>query len=102
VTHFSRREIQELFKKARTLCQHNSLDIKAAPASSLPGRLLIISPKKIGNAPLRNLIRRRIKALFYEEKMYEKQYNYIFFCKPPISEVSFQELKEIILACLKK
>jgi ribonuclease P protein component len=96
---FSRREIQELFKSARTVCTDSNLDIKAAPAHNQPGRLLIITPKKIGNAPTRNLIKRRLKALFFEEKLYTRGYNCIFFCKPAISELSFQELKKIVLSC---
>lgn len=100
LTQFSHREIQQLLKKARIICQHNSIDIKAAPVTTLPGRLLIILPKKIGHAPMRNLMRRRIKAIFYEEKLYEKSYDFIFFCKPSITELEFNDLKEIMLSCI--
>lgn len=101
-TAFSRSEIQELFKSARTLCKTEFLDIKATRSDLDTGRLLIITPKKLGNAPTRNLIRRRLKALFYEERLYEKKYDFIFFCRPDITKLEFSELKKIVVDCLAK
>ena len=35
-------------------------------------KILIVTPKKIGSAPVRNLLKRRLKSIFYEEKLYER------------------------------
>jgi ribonuclease P protein component len=66
-----------------------------APRAKSFGRILIVTPRRAGNAPARNLIRRRLKALFYEEKWYESSYDFAFIIRAPATHYSFQQLKEL-------
>ncbi len=100
ITLWSRNEIIALLHSAKRVCRHAGLDIAVAPVDGL-GRILIIIPSRVGTAPQRNRIRRRIKAIFYENKLYEKGFNWVFFVKPAASCLSFQELHALIIStCL--
>lgn len=97
LTVWTKQEIDRLFKQARRIYRGEGLDIAVAPKSAEFARLLIIIPKKVGSAPERNRIRRRIKAIFYEAQLYKKSHDYIFFIKPPAVSLDFEQLKNIIL-----
>lgn len=99
-SRFSKKEIEKLLFSARRICCYPGIiDIRIMPKSIDLARILIIIPRKAGNAPQRNLIRRRIKAIFYEEKLYSKQYDWVIFVKKNTQLYSFSELKELLLAC---
>jgi ribonuclease P protein component len=102
ITKFSKKEIQNLFKKSYTILHKAEIDIKIAPKMENFGKILIITPKNIGNAPKRNLIRRRIKSIFYQEKMYNLGYDFIAFCKKGITNFGFEEIKNIFQSILTK
>ncbi len=97
ITQFTQDDIKRLFQTARTVYRQAGLAIKRAPRKGDIARVLIITPKKMGKAPLRNKIRRQIKALFYEEQLYSSPYDLIIFCAKESTSLSFQQLKEIIL-----
>lgn len=97
LTIWPKLEIDRLFKQARRVYRGEGLDIAVAPKSAEYARLLIIIPKKVGSAPERNRIRRRIKAIFYEHQLYHQSRDYIFFIKPPAVALDFEQLKSIIL-----
>jgi len=97
LSKFKYKEIQQIFKKARYSYSSQALDIKLSPATANFGKLLIIIPKKVGNAPERNLIKRRLKSIFYENQIYNYLYNFLIYCKPSILQLNYKELKEIML-----
>ncbi|MGC2310458.1 MAG: ribonuclease P protein component [Candidatus Babeliaceae bacterium] len=97
----SRQEITKTLKRAFSVCKYPELEIRVAPIG-LPGRLLLIIPKRVGNAPQRNRIRRRLKAIFVENKLFELPYNWVFFIKPGIQKWTFVHMKEVILVCATK
>lgn len=101
LTRWQRTEIVAAFKKAKKIVSEPELDIRIAPALLSYGRILIIIPKKVGSAPQRNLLRRRIKAIFYGEQLYTQPYDWIIILKPPIISWSFQELRDILLQASK-
>lgn len=82
LTAWKKEEISRLFSRATSILISPEFDIRQAPASLSYGRLLIIIPKRVGSAPQRNLIRRRIKALFYENGWYNLSKDTIIFVKP--------------------
>ena len=88
-------ERRNLLKSARLVHRQAELDIRSLPrdsdSSRLPGRILIITPRKVGNAPQRNLLRRRLKAIFREEKILKisrcdrllsQRLNWSYFSRP--------------------
>ena len=59
------------------------------------GRILLITSAKVGNAPERNLLRRRSKAIFYQEKMFTQGLHYVAIFKKPATKLSYDQLKTI-------
>lgn len=101
LTQWKRNELLQLFKTARPLYKHPGLDIKAARTDHEVGRLLVVTPRKIGSAPKRNKIRRRIKSIFYEHELYKHGFDWIFFIKKEGVKLSFADLKHVIIdTCL--
>ena len=103
ISHFTKREVSQLFKKARAAIRHPGLTILCAPTSPVnatnqrpPGRILVITPRKIGSAPERNRIRRRLKALFYEKKYFELGIDCIIIVKKPGIALSFAQLATLL------
>ena len=61
-----------------------------------------MASRKVGNAPERNKLRRQIKNIFFENKLYEMNYDWIAILRPTIKELTFDQLKELILTPCKK
>lgn len=73
------------------------MDIKMAAIAHESGHLIVITPRAVGNAPERNLIRRRIKAIFYENQLYTKDRVWLFFIKKEALSLKFSELSALVL-----
>ncbi len=96
ITQFTKREVATLFKTARRVSKHDELTILQAPGQGTIGRILIIIPKKVGNAPTRNKLRRQIKAIFYEQRFYEKEFDWAVILRPAAKTLTFAQLKKYI------
>lgn len=99
ISVFTNSQVSEILKKAKRVLKHPGLDVLChpSPAALEHGRILVITSAKVGNSVKRNLIRRRIKAIFYEEKLYENKCDYICIIKRPGIDLTFEQLKEILL-----
>jgi len=102
LSRFTKREISELFKKARRPLRHPSLDILCAPTVVPTGKILVITPKRVGKAAKRNRIRRRLKSIFLEEKLFERGFDCIVIVKQQAIDFTFEQLKEILLSAFAK
>ena len=96
---FSKKEVTLAFEHAKLTNQTNGLKLLKTTlqtaSEDLPhGKILIIISRKVGKAHERNLSRRRIKSIFYEEKLYEKPLISILLTYKPATELSFEQLKE--------
>ena len=100
ISRFSKKEAVKLLLLAKRSCRYPGLDIKLAPKEGDFGKILIITPAKSGSAPQRNLIRRRLKAVFYEEQLYLSESSWIIFVKKESQSYSFQELKQLLITCI--
>ena len=96
VSSFTAREIASLLKRARQIFTSPQLSIKAGLKNDIHSRILIITPKKMGTAPLRNLIKRRLKALFYEEKLFNSPFDLVIYCKKGATELPYADLKILL------
>ena len=99
IKQFSPSQRRQLFKESHLIHRQNELDIrylKQEDSSALPGRILIITPRKVGSAPERNKLRRRLTALYYEEGWYKKKYDLLIYCRKGSADLSFDELKMIL------
>lgn len=100
ITRFSEHEIKELFAHARRTHKSPEMDILIAPACHEFGRILVVTPARIGTAPQRNKIRRQIKAIFYEEHLFSLQLECIVIAKLKATTLSFDKLKEVLFKAL--
>ena len=100
LSRFTKQEVSQMFKKARRSLRHPGLDIMFAPKEQETGRILVITSRRTGPASQRNRIRRRLKAIFYEEKLSERGFDCIVIVKKPGVDLNFDELKELLLKSL--
>lgn len=100
ISSFTKEDSKALLKAARIKIIASGLTIKIAPKKESLGRILIVIPKKTGNAPQRNLLRRRLKTIFFEEKLYNEPFDCIVFATEQAVEVPFSHLKKLIITAL--
>jgi ribonuclease P protein component len=97
LSHFTRKEIDNFFKNAQAVFKSPALTILRAPRTKEKSRLLLIVPRKVGTAPQRNKLKRRLRALFYEEKMFLELHDIGIIARKQAIELSFEQLKQILL-----
>lgn len=102
ISKFTTREIDYLFSHARRVIKHQSCTILLAPRQKEYGRVLIIASRKVGNAPERNLVRRRIKSIFYEEKLFDSSFDCVVIVYKKAVLLPFEQLKNLIIAAFHK
>ena len=98
LSRFTRKEIDAAFTAAFSVHKDHFITVLAVrPSMSEHGRALFITPKKIGCAPKRNKIRRQIKSIIIENKLYSRRQDSIFIIKSLKSNPSFDLVKKIVL-----
>jgi len=96
ISKFKRKEIDLLFQHGQAVYKSKELVILTAPCILSFGRVLLITSRKVGNAPERNLLRRQGRAIFYEEKFFALNKDCVIIFKSPATKLSFDQLKLII------
>lgn len=64
MSRFAPIEVRTILKRGKRVLKTPTTDIIVSPQAHEYGRILVITPKRIGKASQRNKVRRRIKALF--------------------------------------
>jgi ribonuclease P protein component len=102
ITKFSQPEIKALFRLASPFLKVAGLEIRRAP-KTLPelARILIVIPRTVGTAVERNLLRRRLKNIFYQEKLYQHKFDIVVLTRPGAIQYSFDELTQFLEAACK-
>ncbi len=101
LSSFTRTEVATLFKSARAKVKLPGLRILRAPASGTVGRVLIVTPRRVGNSPERNLLRRRVRAIYREGKLYSHPYDCVVLIGKECLLIPYEELHRIIHSVLK-
>lgn len=101
LSSFTRQEVTELFSRARAKFKMPGLRILRASTTHTQGRILIVIPRKVGTAPERNLIRRRIKAIYREHKLYLYGCDCVALIGPECKVISFDQLTRAFIAVVK-
>lgn len=94
---FTQKDIKKLFAQAKRVLRQPGLDILLGHTELPQGRLLVVTPRLVGTAPERNKVRRRLKAVFYEERLFEQHYDCIVIVKKGGPAISFDKLRSYIL-----
>lgn len=102
LSKFTEREIQTLFKTARRLFKNESCTMLAAPSTLPHGRVLIVVPKAVGSAPVRNLIKRRVRVAFRGSGLQESPYNFAILTRKPIAKEPLESFISIFAVCRKR
>ena len=102
IASFSQQDITSLRKTSKFIHAAQGIRILAACSLSTSSRILIIVPGKSGSSPERNLIKRRIKSIFYEENFTTAGYDYVVIVKKPGIHTSFADLKTYLLLVKNK
>lgn len=104
---FSRNEITYAFSHAQFFKRILGLKLlqiapeakKSSPFDSCEhGKLLIVISRKTGKAHLRNLLRRRIKSIFYQHKLFEKQTYSILLVYAQAIQLSYEQLERVLIS----
>lgn len=96
LTSFKTSEVRKVFRHARIKEKFKGLELFLAPSLLEYGRILVVTPRKSGNAPQRNLIRRRLKAIFKEHAFAEKKVDCIIIVRKEGINTSFKQLEEFL------
>ncbi len=106
VSRFTRSEIDLLFKTGKAVYKSKEFVILTTPCLSFKlqpetiGRILLITSRKVGNAPERNLLRRQSRAIFYEERLFDLGKHCVVIFKAPAKNLSFDQLKAILIKAI--
>lgn len=99
ITKFSKNEIKFLFEHAEKHYICNTFVLLRAQQQTINGRILIVSSKKVGTAPVRNLLKRRIKHIFLHEKLYGKGFDWILITRKKAASLTFSDLQKKLTSC---
>lgn len=96
ISKFKQKEIDLLFKTTQAAYKSKELTILSAPCTLSFARVLLITSRKVGNAPQRNLLRRWGRSIFYEDKLFEKNRDCVVIFKSPAKNLTFEQFKKIL------
>lgn len=97
ISYFTKKELNQFFSEARTLLKRPELTVLIMPRAKETARLLVITPRLIGNAPQRNKIRRQLKAIFYEHQFFQGPFDCVIIVRKEIMSLAFDEIEKIIV-----
>ncbi len=103
ISSFSKIEIARLFKEATVKVRYPGVRILAGPLfpGQLYAKLLMVVSRRVGNAPQRNLIKRRLRAIFKEERLFLGMYNLTIIVDNRVIALPFTHLKALMLKAQK-
>ncbi|WP_421382446.1 ribonuclease P protein component [Bacillus salacetis] len=96
-------EFQEVFKKGTSIANRQFVVYRLKKEDQPFFRIGLSVSKKIGNAVVRNQIKRYIRQVFLELKDEVKNdYDYVIIARKPAADMDFHEIKKSLIHVLKK
>ncbi|MFD2679645.1 ribonuclease P protein component [Bacillus seohaeanensis] len=96
-------EFQEIFKKGTSVANRQFVLYVLKKEETQPFRIGLSVSKKIGNAVVRNKVKRYIRQAFLELKEEVKEgHDYLIIARKPAAEMNFHEVKKSLTHVLKK
>jgi ribonuclease P protein component len=96
MSRFSPREVRTVFAQGKRYTFDPGLTFIIAPRLGNKGRLLVITPRKLGNAIERNTLRRRLKAAFFELGLYTSSFDCLVLARRKAVALPYQLLKNLL------
>ena len=96
ISRFTPREVQTVFAQGRRYSFDPGLTFIIAPRLGNKGRILVITPRKLGNAIERNTLRRRLKAAFFEMGLYTRGFDCLVLSRRKAVALPFQKLSQLL------
>ena len=107
----SKKEIDWAFKRAKLVAKTRGLKLIQASGLFFEeqnglgqteqfGKLLIVTPRRSGKAHKRNLLRRRVKAIFYEKELFKHPVISILLVREDAMKLSFDEIQKFLVSNL--
>jgi ribonuclease P protein component len=95
---FTKKEVRRVFSLSKLEKRGHGLKLLYAPIEedASHGKFLIIVPRTTGKASKRNRIRRQVKSIFFNNKLYEQNKIFILVIYKEALELSFQELEKFL------
>ena len=99
---FGKKELDHFFEVAKLAKKNQAFTILKAPSQQSFGRILAMVPKKYGTSPERNRLKRQLKAIFTQNKLYEYKLDLIFITRPTAKNYDFSELTQLLFSLFEK
>ena len=94
---FTQKEVDAAFADASKLASIPGLKLLSAKEPREDhGKLLLMIPRRFGGAVKRNKIRRQIKAIYFQERLYSKPRTAILLVYTDANALGFEELKAFL------
>lgn len=98
---FTNPEVNAAFVHARRAGKTYGLTLLHSEDPTIQGKLLIITPRASGKAHERNLLRRRVKHIFYTNKLYEASGRWILLVYRQAQLLSYQDLTKFLTHAIR-
>lgn len=96
------KEFQLVFKNGQSFANRQFIVYKLPKETQEHFRIGLSVSKKIGNAVIRNKVKRYIRQVFLElELMVQPHADYVIIARKPVSEMSYEEVKKSLHHVLK-
>lgn len=99
---FEKKEIDLTFQNAKQKDKIEGLKLLQNPKNETCfGKLLVITSRKVGKAHKRNRIKRQLKSIFYEEKLFQNPIDSIIIVYKQATNLTIEQLREFLIKNLK-
>ena len=96
------KEFQLVFKQGKSFANRQFVIYKLKKEEQMHFRIGLSVSKKIGNAVMRNQVKRYVRQAFLElEDQIENKYDYVIIARKPVSDMEFEEVKNSLQHILK-
>ncbi len=102
ISRFTKKEVNAFWENARCVVKDVGLRIFIAPRQKTFGRILVVTSRKVGNAPERNKIRRQLKAIFYKNKWFNQEYDCVVIVKKEGIKLPFAKLETLLSKAIEQ
>lgn len=96
ISQFTPREVRTVFAQGRRYSFDPGLTFIITPCLGAKGRILVITPRKLGNAIERNTLRRRLKSAYFELGLYTKGFDCLVLSRRKAVALPYQQLAALL------